>query len=70
MVLPLVANIIQITQDSFLDATGKPVYVINVRFKVGDHGPFTVPIPREVFTAEVAKRAMQPTVEAINGLLK
>jgi hypothetical protein len=70
MTPPLQPQVIQVVQDSFLDATGKPVYVVNVRYKVGDHGPFTATIPREAFTADVAKRAMQPTVDAINGLLK
>jgi hypothetical protein len=70
MSTPLTAQIIQVTQDSYLDGTGKPVYVMSVKFKVGDHGPFTVPIPREAFTAEVAKRAIQPIVDNINSLLK
>jgi hypothetical protein len=70
MAPPLKAQIVQITQDSYLDSLGKPVYVVNVRYKVGDHGPFTAPIPREAFSADVAQKAMQPTVDAINGLLK
>ena len=58
MSTPLTAQIIQVTQDSYLDGTGKPVYVMSVKFKVGDHGPFTVPIP------------IQPIVDNINSLLK
>jgi hypothetical protein len=70
MAPPLKSEIVKITEESYLDSLGKPVRVVNVRFKVGDHGPFTATIPREVFSTEVANRAIQPTVDTINGLLK
>jgi hypothetical protein len=64
----LKANVTQVTQDSYLDDRGRVLYVTNVKFRVGDHGPFVVTLPREGFTAEAAQKLMQPTVDAINKL--
>lgn len=65
---PLTAKIIRIQQVSYLDALSKPQANMQVQFNVGDHGPFSVSLPVEGFTADAARSSMQATVDAVNNL--
>lgn len=58
----------RVIEDSVVDENNRFVPAIQVLFKVGDHGPFSLKLPKEGFTAQKAQEAMNALAMEI-GLL-
>jgi hypothetical protein len=50
-------KVLKQTEDATF-ADGKTVRTIKVSFKVGDHGPFQVSVPKDGFTADIRDAAI------------
>lgn len=61
-------QLVRITQSSNFTADGKLNTVYVVQFSVGNHGPFTVQVPRETFNAATVEAAMHAVADEINKL--
>lgn len=65
MTEPLKAQIIRVRDAPQLSAVGTVTQIRAVDYTVGQHGPFTVMIPLEEFTAEKAKAAVDAAAKEI-----
>lgn len=63
---PVVTRVIE---DTLVDHSNQFVPAIQLLFKVGDFGPFSIKLPKEGFTAAKAQEAMRGLATEI-GLLK
>ncbi len=61
-------KILQVTEDSYLDQTGKVKKTVHVKYMVGEHGPFTADVPAEGFTAQAAQLIMDARAQQIAAL--
>jgi hypothetical protein len=65
---PLTAKIQQITEFTRYGPGTNTTPYVRVGFTVGVHGPFYVEVEKDVFTADLARQLMQPTVDFVNAL--
>lgn len=66
---PLTAKIVRVRQASLLNPLGQPTARKAIDFMVGEHGPFTVYLLDDVFTAAAAKAAVDAAAKEIIATL-
>lgn len=66
--MPDTPKVLQVSQLATLDAAGKVQQSYVVRYMVGDHGPFTLNIPVDQFSAARVAEEMQKFAAEIAAL--
>jgi hypothetical protein len=62
---PTITRVIE-TQD--LSDQGKSIQSVRVEFKVGDHGPFSVSVPKAGFSSAAVNQKVSEFVSHLSGL--
>jgi hypothetical protein len=68
MATNLQPTVSRVTSEVRIPLSGPPLRYFRVDFVVGTHGPFTVSIPAEQFTAARVKEEMDKVAATINQL--
>ena len=62
---PTITRVIETTD---VDDRGRPIQAVRVEFKLGEHGPFSVTLAKNVFTAAAANQKIQEFAASVQGL--
>jgi len=62
---PTITRVIETTD---VDDRGRPIQAVRIEFKLGEHGPFSVTLPKGNFTSAAANQKIQEFAANVQGL--
>lgn len=66
--MDLTKQIISVRENTAVDAAGSITSTIQTTYKLGDFGPFTLPLPRDKFSAAAVNEAIEAMRAQLTGV--